>query len=93
MVQSVSGGRMRQQIVAHLYTAEDWDMQQTIRCLVHLCDALLCREITGEDPPQTPVTAREYERAGLPWFDFYRDDLSVLEGSKRSRVLRQDKHR
>ena len=77
-----AGGRMRQQIFEDPYSPEDWDMQQTSRCFVHLCDALLCREITGENPPQTPVTAREYERAGLPWFDFYRDDLAVLEGSK-----------
>ncbi len=77
-----AGGRMRQQIFEDPHTAEDWDMQQTSRCFVHLCDALLWREITGENPPQTPVTAREYERAGLPWFDFYRDDLAVLEGSK-----------
>ncbi len=77
-----AGGRMRQQIFEDPYSPEDWDMQQTSRCFVHLCDALLWREITGENPPQTPVTAREYERAGLPWFDFYRDDLAVLEGSK-----------
>lgn len=77
-----AGGRMTQQIFEDPYSPEDWDMQQTSRCFVHLCDALLWREITGENPPQTPVTAREYEMAGLPWFDFYRDDLAVLEGSK-----------
>ncbi len=77
-----AGGRMRQEIFEDPYAPEDWDMEQTSRCFVHLCDALLWREITGENPPQTPVTAREYQRAGLPWFDFYRDDLAVLEGSK-----------
>lgn len=77
-----AGGRMRQQIFKDPYSLEDWDMQQTSRCFVHLCDAMLWREITGENPPQTPVTAREYEMAGLPWFDFYRSDLAVLQGSK-----------
>jgi hypothetical protein len=77
-----AGGRMRQQIFEDPYAPEDWDMEQSSRCFVHLCDALLWREITGENPPQTPVTAREYEKAGLPWFDYYRDDLAVLEGSK-----------
>ena len=47
-----------------------------------LCDALVWREITGTNPPHTPITAREYGRAGFPWFDFYRDDVAVLEGSK-----------
>lgn len=77
-----AGGRMKQQIFEDPYKAEDWDLEHTSRCFVHLCDALMWREITGENPPQTPVTAREYERAGLPWFDFYRDDLAILEGSK-----------
>ena len=77
-----AGGRMKQEIYADRHEPQDWDMEHSSSCFVHLCDALLWREITGENPPQTPVTAREYERAGLPWFDYYRDDLAVLEGSK-----------
>lgn len=77
-----AGGRMKQQIYADRHDPQDWDMEHSSSCFVHLCDALLWREITGENPPQTPVTAREYERAGLPWFDYYRDDLAILEGSK-----------
>ena len=73
---------MKQEIYADKHEPQDWDMEHSSSCFVHLCDALLWREITGENPPQTPVTAREYERAGLPWFDYYRDDLAVLEGSK-----------
>jgi len=77
-----AGGRMKQQIYADQHDPQDWDMEHSSSCFVHLCDALLWREITSENPPQTPVTAREYERAGLPWFDYYRDDLAILEGSK-----------
>lgn len=77
-----AGGKMRQEIYKDPHAAEDWDLEHSSRCFVHLCDALLWREITGENPPQTPLTAMEYQRAGLPWFDFYRDDLAVLEGSK-----------
>ena len=77
-----AGGKMRQEIFKDPHAAEDWDLEHSSRCFVHLCDALLWREITGENPPQTPLTAMEYQRAGLPWFDFYRDDLAVLEGSK-----------
>jgi hypothetical protein len=78
-----AGGRMRQEIYADPHDPADWDLSQSSRCFVHLCDALLWREITGEPPPHTPVTTREYERAGLPWFDYYRDDVAVLEGSKK----------
>lgn len=78
-----AGGRMMQEIYEDPYASDDWDLEQSCRCFVHLCDALMWREVTGENPPHEPVTARDYERAGLPWFDYYRDDLAALEGSKQ----------
>ena len=33
-------------------------------------------------PPHPPFTANEYQRYGIPWFDYYRDDLKALEGSE-----------
>jgi hypothetical protein len=33
---------------------------------VHIVNTELWREITGERPPETPVTAREYKRHNLP---------------------------
>jgi hypothetical protein len=77
-----AGGRMKQEIYADPNNLSDWDLETSSRCFVHLCDALVWRQITGTHPPHTPVTAKEYEEAGLPWFDFYRDDVAVLEGSK-----------
>jgi len=32
---------------------------------------MMFREITGQEPPPTPVTARMYTDRGLPWFDLY----------------------
>jgi hypothetical protein len=77
-----AGGKIRQSIAKDPHAAEDWDVEHSGRCFVHLCDALLWREITGENPPHPPYTAQDYEEAGMPWFDYYRDDLAVLEGSK-----------
>ena len=76
------GGRMQQEIYEDSYGLAAWDLEATSRCFLHLCNALQWREITGTNPPQAPVTAKEYEKAGLPWFEYYRDDLAVLEGSK-----------
>jgi hypothetical protein len=39
------------------------------------------REITGRQPPTTPPTAKEYSKAGLPWFDYYDDKAKALEGA------------
>ncbi len=77
------GGRMKQQIYKDPYEPDAWDMGQSSRCFVHLCDAMMWREITGENPPHKPVTPQQYAKAGLPWFDYYRDDLAVLEGTKK----------
>ena len=38
--------------------------------------------LTGCKPPGRPRTAQDYTAAGLPWFDYYADDLSALEGAK-----------
>jgi hypothetical protein len=49
---------------------------------VHLTNSLVWRAITGETPPTTPPTAKEYTAAGLPWFDYYAADRKALEGSE-----------
>lgn len=37
--------------------------------------------MTGERPPMPPPNASDYPKYGLPWFDYYGEDLKVLEGS------------
>lgn len=78
-----AGGRMKQEIYEDPNDLDVWDSDNTGRCFVHLCNALVWREITGTNPPPPPVTAKEYKEHGLPWFDFYRDDIAVLKGSKK----------
>ena len=72
---------MKQEIYADPWEAGDWQIASPLRAWVHLCDALCWHAITGELPPQKPFTARDYTRAGLPWFDYYRDDMNAIEGS------------
>jgi hypothetical protein len=69
------GGRMQQEIFADGSPLEDWDQRQRARCFVHLANAPQWRAITGDAPPTEPITARDYERAGIPWFEFYAADL------------------
>ncbi len=75
------GGRMRQEIYQDARPLTDWDTEHTSRCFVHLCNSHSWKQITGEKPPAAPITAKEYERHKLPWFDYYRDDLAAIEGS------------
>ena len=76
-----AGGTMRQEVFKDTHDFSDWDLSLSSRCFVHLCNSLMWRQVTGSNPPHPPFTAKEYKRAGIPWFDYYRDDLSPLSGS------------
>jgi len=77
------GGRMRQEIYEDPYRFEDWDFSHRSRCFVHIANSLVWRAITGENPPTVPPTAKEYTDAGLPWFEYYAEDLAALEGAEK----------
>ena len=77
------GGEMHQEIYVDERDFAEWDVTHRSRCFVHLLNSLVWRSITGAEPPQTPVTAAEYTRAGLPWFEYYAVDEQALAGSAR----------
>jgi len=77
------GGRMKQNIEMDPYDNDDWDLEHVSRCFVHIANSMVWRQITGENPPTTPPTAKEYTEAGLPWFDWYDDNSKPLKGSKK----------
>jgi hypothetical protein len=81
------GGRMKQEIYDDPYKLKDWDLKHSSRCFVHIANSLVWRQITGENPPTVPPTAKEYKRAGLPWFDYY-SDAKALKGSKKLAKLK-----
>jgi hypothetical protein len=76
-----AGGRMRQQIYDDRYAMEDWDLRTGSRCFIHIANSLVWRSVTGQQPPTVPPTSEEYTRAGLPWFDYYADDRTAVDGS------------
>lgn len=76
-----AGGTMRQEIYEDPWEPADWDLDHPSRVWIHLCDAVRWLQLTGELPPQDPITAQAYARHGLPWFDYYRDDMLAIEGS------------
>ena len=77
------GGRMKQEIFDDPHAFDVWDTRASARCFVHITNSLAWRSVTGEEPPTTPLTSREYQDAGLPWFDFYGGDREALEGAKK----------
>jgi hypothetical protein len=77
-----AGGKMKQKIYPDPHGIDTWDTDATSRVFVHIVNSELWRQITGEDPPPTPVTAKMYAEHGLPWFDLYDENMSTLEPSE-----------
>lgn len=81
-----AGGRMKQQVFEDPYGKDEWckgSIKSTRKCFAHLANSMAWENITGEAPPETPVTAAVYERYGMPWFDFYSDDFQAMKGAKK----------
>ncbi len=77
-----AGGMMKQEIYQDERSLDDYDQSLTSRCFVHLCNSTAWQAITGSPPPHRPISSQLYAEHGLPWFDYYRDDLIAVEGSK-----------
>lgn len=75
------GGLMKQDIYQDRFALEDWDVGSRGRCFVHIANSLMWHAITGTNPPTPPATAKHYTDAGLPWFDYYAENLNAVEGS------------
>jgi hypothetical protein len=71
------GGLMRQRIDEDPHGLDAWDTEHSSRCFVHLVNSLQFNAVTGKQPPQKPLTAKDYTEAGLPWFEYYSDGEAV----------------
>jgi len=83
-----AGGRMKQKIYEDSFKSSDWDLDHHSRCFVHLTNSVAWETITGEAPPTMPPTAKDYTRAGMPWFDLYDEGTKSLPGSKTLRKVK-----
>lgn len=74
-----AGGRMKQKIYPDPYGVDAWDPATRRRVFVHIVNSELWRDITGEAPPRSPVSARSYAAAGLPWFSLYDEGAATVD--------------
>ena len=77
-----AGGKMRQKIYPDPYGVNTWSRKNFARVYVHIVNSMMYREITGKEPPQTPVTARLYTEHGFPWFDLYDEKKGDVDASE-----------
>ncbi len=66
-----AGGKMRQVIERDRHGRDTWDPKRARTVHVQIVNSECFREITGEAPPPSPISAEDYNRAGLPWFELY----------------------
>ena len=76
-----AGGKMRQKIYPDEHGIDTWDQESSARSYVHIVNSMMFREITGLEPPPTPITAKHYTDYGLPWFDLYDEKRGDVEPS------------
>eukprot|EP00246_Nothoceros_aenigmaticus_P004415 TRINITY_DN15948_c0_g1_i1.p1 TRINITY_DN15948_c0_g1~~TRINITY_DN15948_c0_g1_i1.p1 ORF type:complete len:398 (-),score=19.39 TRINITY_DN15948_c0_g1_i1:113-1306(-) len=86
-----AGGRMRQEIYADPHGLSVWDESSYSRVFVHLCNSEMWRQITGEAPPESPVTAQTYSRYGMPWFELYDEGQVGIDASDKLAAVKSVK--
>jgi hypothetical protein len=76
-----AGGKMKQEIYPDEYGIDTWDTDRSGRVFVHIANSMVWRDITGEAPPPTPISASLYTEYGFPWFDLYDEGKGDIKGS------------
>ena len=71
------GGRINQEIAEDTFGLDVWDTTVSARCFVHLVNSERYSQLTGQDPPTKPITAKQYADAKIPWFDYYLDNKTL----------------
>ena len=90
-----AGGKMKQELYPDPHGVEVWDQDQHGRVFVHVVNSMMYRQITGEEPPPTPITARLYTEYGFPWFELYdenKGDLPPTDKLKAVKTVKQMDH-
>lgn len=77
-----AGGRIEQKLYPDPYGRETWKTRPDARLFVHIVNSQHYQEITGQRPPDSPVSAATYTEYGYPWFALYdeaKGDVGVSE--------------
>lgn len=86
-----AGGRMKQEIYTDIYGIETWDESNYGRVFIHILNSEMFKEVTGHESPPSPVSAKTYTKAGLPWFELYDEglvDISPAESLEKVKSIK-----
>ena len=83
-----AGGTMKQKIYPDRYGVDTWDTGHFGRVTVHIVNSEQFRQLTGSDPPPSPVSAKTYTDHGLPWFELYDDAKGAVAPPESTRRIK-----
>ena len=78
-----AGGLMKQEIYEDEYSLDDYDLDNASRCYVHIINSEQYHKVTGNHPPHKSPSAKDYTDEGLPWFDYYDETKTALNGATK----------
>lgn len=87
-----AGGKMAQKVYPDPHGIQVWDAKKFAVVHVHIVNSELFKKITGKKPPSSPITKKDYEAYGYPWFAMYDEkyaDLKAQEKLKKVKSVRQ----
>lgn len=83
-----AGGKIKQQIFQDTYGIESWDFNRRRVLRIHMVNSIAYKFITGYDPPSSPVSVEQYQKAKIPWFSHYDETAqSVKSAGIFSKIL------
>lgn len=75
------GGEIEQKIYPDPHGLNVWKKTPSATELVYMVSSEDFKQITGHNPPPTPVTYEKYQELGLPWFELHDKKLKDTKGS------------
>ena len=77
------GGSIKQQILRDHYGVQSWDEAAKRMLNIRIVNSELFQEITGELPPESPITVEAYREQGIPWFERYDETAESVAPAKK----------
>jgi ubiquitin len=71
-----AGALIQQDIEEDCNHPDIWDSSSAIIFIVQILNSAIFKSVTGEDPPETPITAKTYAEYGFPCYKFFNEKPS-----------------
>jgi hypothetical protein len=75
-----AGGLIHQAIEEDCHGSYLWDSGSATIFNVQVMNSAVFKSVTGEDPPETPITAKTYAEYGFPYYKLYNEKPSGIKG-------------